>query len=123
MAGRQASEESKKLGLKIKSILKSKGISQEQAALTLGLSAQAVFNNYINGRSEIPISVLVGLINHFDISPLDLFDLGSQTNAAFMKNVPRSSIELAAKIFRKRRNERISVTIAAKKFEMIHSKN
>lgn len=99
MAGRQTSEESKKLGLKIKNILKSKGISQEQAALTLGLSAQAVFNNYINGRSEIPISVLVGLIEHFDISPLDLFDLGAKTNAAFMKMSPEAQLNLLRQFF------------------------
>ncbi len=99
MAGRQTSEESKKLGLKIKNILKTKGISQEQAALQLGLSAQAVFNNYINGRTEIPISVLVGLIEKFDISPLDLFDLGAKANEAFTKMPPEAQLNLLRQFF------------------------
>lgn len=74
MAGRPTSPASKSLGARMKQILKQLGISQEQAALRLGLSAQAVLNNYINGRSEIPINVINRFCAEFHVPVATLFD-------------------------------------------------
>ena len=73
MAGRPTSDASKTLGLRMKQILKQIGVSQEQAALRLGLSAQAVLNNYINGRTEIPINIINRFCSEFHVQIADLF--------------------------------------------------
>jgi transcriptional regulator with XRE-family HTH domain len=73
MAGRPTSVDSKKIGLRMKQILKQKNITQEQAALRLGLSAQAILNNYINGRSEVPINVIKQFCAVFNVPVSTLF--------------------------------------------------
>lgn len=73
MAGRKTSMASKTLGARMKQILKQLGIPQEQAAYRLGLSAQAVLNNYINGRSEVPIDVISRFCAEFNVPVANLF--------------------------------------------------
>lgn len=73
MAGRPTSEDSKKIGLRMKQILKQKSITQEQAALKLGLSAQAILNNYINGRTEVPINIINKFCAEFGVPVATLF--------------------------------------------------
>lgn len=58
MAGRPTSDDSKIIGTRMKQIMRQKQITQEQLAYKLGLGSQAVLNNYINGRSEIPLNVI-----------------------------------------------------------------
>lgn len=58
MAGRPTSDDSKIIGARMKQIIRQKQITQEQVAYMLGLGSQAVLNNYINGRSEIPVNVI-----------------------------------------------------------------
>lgn len=73
MAGRPTSEDSKKIGLRIKQIIKQKNVSQEQVAFRLGLGSQAVLNNYINGRSEIPLNVINCFCAEFNVPVATLF--------------------------------------------------
>lgn len=73
MAGRPVSEDSKKLGLRLKQIIKQKNITQEQVAYRLQLGSQAALNNYINGRNEIPISVINRFCAEFNVPVATLF--------------------------------------------------
>ena len=75
MSGRKTSTASKTLGTRMKQILKQLGVSQEQAAYRLGLSAQAVLNNYINGRTEVPIDVIIKFCAEFRVPIANLFAL------------------------------------------------
>lgn len=75
MSGRKTSTASKTLGTRMKQILKQLGVSQEQAAYRLGLSAQAVLNNYINGRTEVPIDVIIKFCAEFHVPIANLFAL------------------------------------------------
>lgn len=73
MAGRPTSADSKQIGQRIKQIMKQLNITQEQVAFRLGLGSQAVFNNYINGRSEIPLNVINKFCTEFNVPVATLF--------------------------------------------------
>lgn len=73
MAGRPVSEDSKKLGSRLKQIIKQKNITQEQVAYRLQLGSQAALNNYINGRNEIPISLINRFCTEFGVPVATLF--------------------------------------------------
>lgn len=73
MAGRPTSNDSKQIGQRMKQIIKQLNITQEQVAFRLGLGSQAVLNNYINGRSEIPLNVINKFCAEFNIPVASLF--------------------------------------------------
>lgn len=73
MAGSPVSNDSQRLGLRMKQILKQKGITQEQAAFRIGLATQGSLNHYLSGRSEIPISVLNRFCAEFNVPVATLF--------------------------------------------------
>ena len=57
----------------IASIYKLGCAHETKAAYRLGLSAQAVLNNYINGRSEVPIDVINRFCTEFNVPVATLF--------------------------------------------------
>lgn len=73
MAGRPTSTDSKQIGQRMKQIMKQINITQEQVAFRLGLGSQAVLNNYINGRSEIPLNVINRFCTEFNVPVATLF--------------------------------------------------
>lgn len=73
MAGLPVSEDSKKIGLRMKQILKQKGVTQEQAAFRIGLTAQSTLNSYLSGRTEIPLNVINKFCSEFNIPVTTLF--------------------------------------------------
>lgn len=73
MAGAPVSKDSQNIGLRMKQILKQKGITQEQAAFRLGLASQGSLNHYLSGRSEIPINVINKFCSVFSIPVATLF--------------------------------------------------
>lgn len=73
MAGRPTSNDSKQIGQRMKQIIKQLNVTQEQVAFRLGLGSQAVLNNYINGRSEIPLNVINRFCAEFNIPVATLF--------------------------------------------------
>lgn len=73
MAGRPTSNDSKQIGQRMKQIMKQIDVTQEQVAFRLGLGSQAVLNNYINGRSEIPLNVINKFCVEFNVPVATLF--------------------------------------------------
>lgn len=73
MAGRPTSNDSKRIGLRIKQVMHQLSVTQEQVAFRLGLNSQAVLNNYINGRSEIPLNVINKFCSEFNVPVASLF--------------------------------------------------
>lgn len=73
MAGAPVSKDSQAIGLRMKQILKQKGITQEQAAFRIGLAGQGSLNHYLSGRSEIPINVINRFCAEFNIPVATLF--------------------------------------------------
>lgn len=73
MAGRPTSNDSKRIGLRIKQVMRQLSVTQEQVAFRLGLNSQAVLNNYINGRSEIPLNVINKFCSEFNVPVASLF--------------------------------------------------
>lgn len=77
MAGRPTSEDSKKIGARMRQILKQKNITQEQAYLRLGLGSQAALFHYLSGRSEIPLNVINKFCMIFNVPVATLFSTDS----------------------------------------------
>lgn len=73
MAGAPVSKDSQAVGLRMKQILKQKGVTQEQAAFRIGLAGQGSLNHYLSGRSEIPINVINRFCAEFNIPVATLF--------------------------------------------------
>lgn len=73
MAGAPVSKDSQAVGLRMKQILKQKGVTQEQAAFRIGLAGQGSLNHYLSGRSEIPINVINRFCTEFNIPVATLF--------------------------------------------------
>lgn len=73
MAGFPVSEDSKKIGIRMKQILKQKSVTQEQAAFKLGLSSAAALHHYISGNRELPVSVINRFCAEFNIPVATLF--------------------------------------------------
>lgn len=73
MAGFKVSAESKRIGLRMQQILKQLNITQEQAALRLGLAGQGSLGSYIRGRTEIPITIAQRFCTEFHIPVATLF--------------------------------------------------
>lgn len=73
MAGLPVSKDSQTLGIRMKQILKQKGVTQEKAAYRLGLSGQSTLNSYLSGRTEIPVSVINKFCSEFNVPVATLF--------------------------------------------------
>lgn len=73
MAGFPVSEDSKKIGIRMKQILKQKNITQEQAAFRLGLSSAAALHHYMSGNRELPVSVINRFCAEFNVPVATLF--------------------------------------------------
>ena len=73
MAGLPVSKDSQTLGIRMKQILKQKGVTQEKAAYRLGLSGQSTLNSYLSGRTEIPVSVINKFCGEFNVPVATLF--------------------------------------------------
>lgn len=73
MAGAPVSKDSQAVGLRMKQILKQKGVTQEQAAFRIGLAGQGSLNHYLSGRSEIPINAINRFCTEFNIPVATLF--------------------------------------------------
>lgn len=73
MAGFKVSDESKRIGARMQNILKQLGITQEQAALRLGLAGQGSLGSYLRGRTEIPITIAHRFCNEFHVPVANLF--------------------------------------------------
>lgn len=67
------SEESKRIGLRMKQILKQLKVTQEEAAYRLGLSAQGALGSYLVGRTNIPLHIVTRFCSEFHVSITDLF--------------------------------------------------
>ena len=72
MAGFKVSAESQRIGIRMRQILKDKGITQEQAALRLGLAGQGSLGSYLRGRTEIPITIVQRFCTEFHIPVANL---------------------------------------------------
>ena len=73
MPGFPVSDDSKRIGLRMKQILKQLNITQEQAALRMGLSSQGALGHYLLGRSEIPINIVNKFSAEFNVPVANLF--------------------------------------------------
>ncbi len=73
MAGFKVSAESQRIGMRMQQILKQLGITQEQAALRLGLAGQGSLGSYLRGRTEIPITIAHRFCREFNIPVANLF--------------------------------------------------
>lgn len=73
MAGFPVSKDSQNVGIRMKQIIKTHNITQEQAAFRLGLSSAAALHHYMSGKREIPISVINRFSKEFNIPVATLF--------------------------------------------------
>ena len=67
------------LGEKIKKIVRSKGISQTEAAKMLGMKV-ARFNGWCNNQNDISSDVIKQICEKFNITPNFLFDVDNEYN-------------------------------------------
>jgi len=73
MPGFPVSDDSKRIGLRMKQILKQLNITQEQAALRMGLSSQGALGHYLLGRNDIPIHIINKFCTEFNVPVATLF--------------------------------------------------
>lgn len=73
MAGFPVSDDSKKIGIRMKQLLKQTNITQEQAAFRLGLSSAAALHHYMSGNRELPVSVINRFCSEFNVPVATLF--------------------------------------------------
>ncbi|MBQ3562907.1 MAG: helix-turn-helix transcriptional regulator [Clostridia bacterium] len=76
----------------ISSLRKSKGISQKQAAIDLGIS-QALLSHYEKGIRECGLDFLIKLSEYYEVSCDELLGVSSQSNA-----VPKDVLSSLKKI-------------------------
>ena len=76
----------------ISSLRKSKGISQKQAAIDLGIS-QALLSHYEKGIRECGLDFLIKLSEYYEVSCDELLGVSSQANA-----VPKDVLSSLKKI-------------------------
>lgn len=78
MAGFPVSLDSQQIGSRMKQILKQLNITQEQAALRLGLAGQGSLGSYLRGRTEIPIHIINKFCTEFNVPVANLFATDSE---------------------------------------------
>ena len=76
----------------ISNLRKSKGISQKQAAIDLGIS-QALLSHYEKGIRECGLDFLIKLSEYYEVSCDELLGVSSQSNA-----VPKDVLSSLKKI-------------------------
>lgn len=71
MTNRRAQAFRKEVGHQLRDRRESLGLSQEEVAWAVGV-AQGSISHYEQGKSEIPLGVLIEICRRFGISPIDI---------------------------------------------------